>query len=243
MSRAAVIIPALNEVESLRLLLPRLLPMGLGQIIVADNGSNDGTDQAAGEMGVCVIRETNRGYGNACLAGLRALHPDMDVVVFLDADLSDDVTYLDELAAPILEDRADFVLGARTLRREQGSMSAPQIFGNWLATLLVRLLWGYPYEDLAPFRAVRRESLDAMRMRDRTFGWTVEMQVRAVELGLRIEEVSVPYYRRLGKSKISGTVTGVFKAGYGILTTIGLLWLTRRFRRHTRRRTDLKAHE
>lgn len=217
--------------------------MDLGQIIVADNGSSDGTGQVASEMGACVIREANRGYGNACLAGLRALRPDIDIVVFLDADLSDDVTYLDEIVVPILDDRADFVLGARTLRREQGSMSVPQIFGNWLATLLVRLLWGHPYEDLAPFRAIRRDSLNTMRMRDRTFGWTVEMQVRAVELGLRIEEVSVPYYRRLGKSKISGTVTGVFKAGYGILKTIGLLWLTRPFRRHTRRRTDLKAPE
>ncbi len=226
MPRIAVIIPALNEAPSLDKLLPMLRAMHLAQCIVADNGSTDGTAQLARRHGCTVVCEPRRGYGAACAAGIAALHDDCDIVVFLDADLADDPSHMPRLVEPIAAGRADLVIGTRDAALcEPGSMTAVQRFGNRLATRLIRLGWGYRYRDLGPFRAIRRSCLDAMGMRDRAFGWTVEMQVRALQMCLRIEQISVPYRRRTGVSKISGTLRGVVLAGYYILTTIARLRL------------------
>lgn len=231
LANVAVIIPALNEAESLDRLLPILANFRLGQIIVADNGSDDGTAALARTHHATVVHEPHRGYGAACFAGMQALADPIDMVVFLDADLSDDPGGLPNLVEPILANRADFVIGSRDPHlRSAGAMTPPQRFGTWLATKLIGLGWGYHYRDLGPFRAIRRSALQQINMRDRAYGWTVEMQIRAVELGLRIEQIAVPYRTRVGQSKISGTVTGVFKAGYWILTTIGKYWLDKRQR-------------
>ena len=225
----SVIIPALNEEASLQELLPILHDLGWSQIIVADNGSSDATAEIAARHGCTVVREARRGYGAACAAGMAALDADCEIVVFLDADLADDPSYLPRLVAAIAEDRADLVIGCRDADlRRPGSMTLPQRFGNWLATRLIRIGWGFRYRDLGPFRAIRRECLDRMRMRDRAYGWTVEMQVRALQMGLRIEQIAVPYRRRVGVSKISGTLRGVVLAGYYILTTIVRLYFSRR---------------
>jgi glycosyltransferase involved in cell wall biosynthesis len=225
----SIIIPALNEEKSLGELLPILNDLHVSQIIVADNGSTDSSREVAAGCGCTVVTETRRGYGAACAAGIEALDSDCKIVVFLDADLADDPAYLSRLVAPIAEDRADLVIGSRDAHlREPGCMTVPQRFGNWLATRLISLGWGFRYRDLGPFRAIGRDCLERMRMRDRAYGWTVEMQVRALQMGLRIEQVAVPYRRRVGVSKISGTVRGVCLAGYYILTTIVRLYFSRR---------------
>lgn len=231
LTHVAVIIPALNEAESLDGLLPILRKHDLGQIIVADNGSSDETAAVAKTHHATVVHEPHRGYGAACFAGMQNLIDSIEVVVFLDADLSDDPDELPNLVEPILANRADLVISDRAPHlRSAGAMTAPQRFGTWLAVKLIQIGWGYCYRDLGPFRAVRRSALDRIDMHDRAYGWTVEMQIRAVELGLRIEQIAVPYRNRVGQSKISGTVTGVFKAGYWILTTIGRYWLSKRRR-------------
>lgn len=225
----SVIIPAHNEETPLPTLLTMLRNLGVSQIVVADNGSTDGTAEIVRKSGCVLVQEARRGYGAACAAGLRALAPETTIVVFLDADLADDPAYLPRLIAPIAEDRADLVIGVRDADlRQPGSMTLPQRFGNWLATRLIQLGWGYRYRDLGPFRAIRRDCLDRMGMRDRAYGWTVEMQVRALQMGLRIEQIAVPYRRRVGVSKISGTIRGVFLAGYYILTTLMRLYFSRR---------------
>ncbi len=218
--RIAVVIPALNEEASIGRVLAAL-PAGLGEVVVADNGSTDGTPEVARAGGARVVDAARRGYGSACLAGLAALGDGPDVVVFLDADLSDHPEELPRVAGPVLTGEADLVIGSRALgRREPGSMLPQQRFGNWLATRLVRLLYGHRYTDLGPFRAVGRAALDRLGMRDRTWGWTVEMQVRALQEGLRVVEVPVSYRRRIGRSKIAGTVRGTLAAGVKILSTV-----------------------
>jgi len=224
-----VIIPAYNEEPSLRRLLPILGRLNPQQVVVGDNGSTDATAAVARDLGFDVVREPRRGYGAACAAALGALRDDCDIVVFLDADLADDPRRMADLVRPIRCGRADLVIGWRAPHlREAGCMTLPQRFGNWLATRLIRLGWGYRYHDLGPFRAIRREALRAMDLRDRAYGWTVEMQVRAVQMGLRIEQVPVPYRRRVGVSKISGTARGVVLAGYHILHTLARLYFRRR---------------
>lgn len=222
-------IPARNEADSLPRLLGELRRHALHRVLVVDNGSTDRTPDLARADGAELILEPRLGYGAACAAGLAELGEETEVVVFLDADLADDPSRLPTLLAPIEAGEADLVIGARPRAlRERGAMTPPQVFGNWLATGLIRLLWGYAYTDLGPFRAIRRESLERLRMTDRRFGWTVEMQVRAVEEGLRVREVEVPYRRREhGASKISGTVLGVARAGLSIVYTIGRLWWAR----------------
>jgi len=241
LTSVGVIIPALNERQALPTLLTKLGELKLGQVIVADNGSTDGTGDLArsfhspGQLNVTVVHEPQRGYGAACQKGLTALDPDISVVAFIDADLADDPTTLPELVAPILKNQADFVVGTRAAHlRAPGAMTLPQRFGDWLATRLIRLGWGYTYGDLGPFRAIRRTSLDRINMQDRAFGWTIEMQIRAVEEGLRIQQMPVAYHRRTGTSKISGTVRGVLLAGYWILSTWWKLWRTRNRRRPKR---------
>ncbi len=227
----SVIIPALNEEASLPGVLRRVPPW-VDLVIVVDNGSVDGTRQVASSCGARVVTEPNRGYGHACMAGIcAALEDDVasDVVVFLDADGSDHPEQMERLVAPIIGGHADLVIGSRTRGSlERGAMSLPQRLGNFLAPLLIRLLWGQRFTDLGPFRAIRSASLQELHMDAPTYGWTVQMQIRASRLGLRCMEVPVDYARRKGgRSKISGTVRGVLGAGAGILLCVGSeFWLT-----------------
>jgi glycosyltransferase involved in cell wall biosynthesis len=231
LSPVVVIIPALNEADNLARLLPILMPFGLGEVIVCDNGSTDATRDVVMESGATWVYEPKRGYGAACYAGMEVVRGNPDVVAFIDADLSDDPAMLPKIVEPILTGEVDFVLGVRIPGlRESGSMTFPQRFANKLFPLLIRLGWGHEYVDLAPFRAIRRDALQAIGMRDRAYGWTIEMQIRAVELGLTIRELPVAYRRRHGKSKISGTVRGVVLAAYWITRTCAGLWLTKRRR-------------
>ena len=221
-----VIIPALNEAQSLPLVLADLPPVG--QVIVVDNGSTDATAEVAARGGATVVAEPQRGYGAACLRGLAAIAAGLQdgktppsAVVFLDADYSDHPELLPQLVEPILQDQADLVLGSRLAgRREPGAMPPQSVFGNHLACFLMRWLFGAKYTDLGPFRAIGYQALCKLEMADRNFGWTIEMQIKAVRAGLRIREVPVPYRRRVGRSKISGTVAGSVRAGGKILWTI-----------------------
>jgi glycosyltransferase involved in cell wall biosynthesis len=226
LSGVVVVIPALNEEASLPLVL-RDLP-GVGRVIVADNGSDDRTAEVATAAGALVVQERQRGYGSACLRGLSAIselcrngEPVPGVVVFLDADYSDDPGQLPELVQPILAGDADFVLGSRLLgQREPGAMPPQSVFGNRLACALMKLLFGFRYTDLGPFRAIDYGRLRDLKMSDPNFGWTVEMQIKAARQKLRTIEVPVPYRCRVGESKISGTVWGSIRAGYKILFLI-----------------------
>jgi glycosyltransferase involved in cell wall biosynthesis len=198
------------------------VPRGLyQQIIVADNGSRDRTAEIARCAGATVVTEPQRGYGAACLRALANLPPETDIVVFMDADSSDDPCEAASLLEPILKGRADFVLGSRTLgKAEKGSLQPHQRFGNALATFLIRVLFGYRYTDLGPFRAIRLEALRTLDMRDRNYGWTIEMQIKAVRQKLRIEEVPVSYRNRIGVSKVSGNLKASVLAGIKILWTV-----------------------
>jgi glycosyltransferase involved in cell wall biosynthesis len=190
-----------------------------------DNGSSDATAERARLAGADVVSELRRGYGQACLTGIAALRNDIDVVGFLDADGSDATNEMTKLVAPIRAGEADFVLSARVLGTARHNLTPQQRFGNWLACFLIRLLWRHRYTDLGPLRVIRRDALERLQMIDTTWGWTVEMQIKAVEHRLRIVQIPVPYGRRIaGKSKISGTVMGTFRAGTKILSTIGKLY-------------------
>lgn len=220
--RILVIIPAFNEARSIGLVI-RDIPGGLvDEVVVVNNASTDETEEHARAAGATVLREERRGYGNACLCGIayaRTRRP--DVVVFLDGDYSDYPEEMERLVAPILTDRADFVVGSRmTGTREPGAMLPQALVGNRLACFLIRRLWGVRFTDLGPFRAIRFADLLALDMEDRTFGWTIEMQIKAVEAGLRCTEVPVSYRRRVGVSKITGTVSGTVRASAKILWTI-----------------------
>lgn len=216
----ALVIPARNEEAALPGVLARL-PAGIGRVVVVDNGSTDATAQVAASFGALVVHEPVPGYGRACLAGLAALHNNPPAVVaFVDADGSDDLSLFPQLLAPVLAGEADFILGRR-VPVEDGALSFQQRFGHLLATSLIRLFWGHRYRDLGPMRVIRWDALERLAMRDLAFGWTVEMQVRAVRHGLQIGEVDVPYRRRsAGVSKISRTISGAVKAGCTILWVI-----------------------
>ncbi len=222
--KVSVIIPALNEEGSVGEAVRGIIeaePRGLTEVLVADNGSSDGTSTAAQAAGATIISQPERGYGAACLAGLQAINEDTNIVLFMDADLSDVPEEASKLLAPIIEGKADLVIGSRTLGEvAPGAMSLPQRFGNWLAPALVRLVWGAHFTDLGPFRAIRRDALERLAMADRDFGWTIEMQVRAAKFDMRIAEPAVSYRKRVGVSKISGTVRGVLAAGWKILFVI-----------------------
>jgi hypothetical protein len=218
----AIIIPARNEAGCIGAVLQRVPPGLAHQIIVVDNGSTDGTAAMAARHGAEVVFEPRRGYGHACLTGLAHLRDEIDTIAFLDADGSDDPRNLLKLRAPIEAGNADFVVSARTLGLARENLSPQQKFGNWLVCFLIRLIWRHRYTDLGPLRVIRRESLERLQMRDTTWGWNVEMQIKAVQRGLRIRQIDVPYGHRIaGKSKISGTVTGTVRAGAKILATIG----------------------
>jgi len=221
--RVAVVIPAHNEEAS----LPRVLdaiPTGLvEEVVVVDNASTDGTAAVARSRGATLVEERRRGYGAACQAGidyLRRKRP--DAVVFLDADFSDDPGEMAGLLAPLARGECDLVIGSRTLgRRERGALRPQAIAGNWLATRLIRILYGSRFTDLVPFRAIRFERLCALGMQDRGSGWTVEMQVKAAKEGMRTAEIPVSYRRRReGASKVTGSLAGSFRAGVAILRTI-----------------------
>ena len=216
--KVAVVIPALDEEQAIGGVIGEIDRDVVSEIIVGDNNSSDRTPEIAAALGARVIRVMDRGYGAACAGALAHLSPDIDVVVFVDADGSDDLSEMPRLIEPIRRGEADLVIGARV--PDRGALTPQQRFGNWLATRLISLLYGHRYTDLGPFRAIRREVLDDMNMRDRRYGWTVEMQIRALQLGVRVLEVPVRYRRRVGRSKISGTVSGVLKAGWSILYTI-----------------------
>ncbi|RZL16807.1 MAG: glycosyltransferase [Hymenobacter sp.] len=228
--RIGVLIPAHNEALSIGLVLGEI-PAGLAQeVVVVDNASTDATAAAARAAGATVVAESRPGYGQACLAGLAyyAAQPagrTPEIIVFLDGDHSDFPTEMPALLAPILSGAAELVIGSRALgERERGALLPQQRFGNWLATRLLRLRYGGTHTDLGPFRAIRADALARLNMVDTNYGWTVEMQVKAARLGLRVAEVPVRYRRRIGTSKISGTVRGTLSAGYKILWTIFKYW-------------------
>ncbi|SIQ86882.1 glycosyltransferase family 2 protein [Maribacter ulvicola] len=220
MTDIKVIIPAFNEADSIALVI-KGLPRTISEVIVVNNNSTDDTAKNAEAAGATVLTETRKGYGYACLKGLdyialSAKQP--NIIVFIDGDYSDYPEELDKVVAPILKDNIDFVVGARTKGlREEGSMTPQQVFGNWLATFLMQLFFGAKFTDLGPFRAIKYEKLKELNMEDKTYGWTVEMQLKILKKKMTYTEVPVRYKRRIGVSKVSGTVKGSIFAGIKIL--------------------------
>ena len=226
--RVSVVIPARNEEDSVGAVVREMLATGLvGEVVVTDNGSRDETAAEARAAGATVVSEPRAGYGRACLAGLAEVRRrPPEGIVFVDADRSDDPADLGALLAPLVHDEADLVIGSRVLgqragRVERGALLPQARWGNALACALMRLRWDARFTDLGPFRAIRWDAYERLGMRDETFGWTVEMQVRAVRAGLRTAEVPVAYRKRVGKSQITGTVNGTVRAGTKILWTVG----------------------
>ncbi|MFT7267913.1 MAG: glycosyltransferase involved in cell wall biosynthesis [Candidatus Endobugula sp.] len=219
-----VIIPAYNEERSIGHVINDIPQEWVSETIVVDNGSKDKTADIATANGATVLYQPLPGYGNACLMGIDYLknsESKPNIVVFMDGDYSDYPAQLIQVVQPILNDQADFVIGSRALgNRESGSMTFPQVFGNWLATSMMRWFYGVSYTDLGPFRAIRFKDLVNIDMQDKTFGWTVEMQIKAAKHKLRTTEVAVNYKKRIGVSKVSGTVKGTILAGYKIIFTI-----------------------
>ncbi|RMD93854.1 MAG: glycosyltransferase family 2 protein [Calditrichaeota bacterium] len=219
--KVVVLIPAFNEERSIEKVLKEIPRKHVSEVVVIDNNSTDRTAEIAKRNGAIVLKEPNRGYGSACLTGIKfaqSLNP--DVLVFLDADYSDFPEEMSKLLEKISQGY-DMVIGSRMLGKAAPGSLLPQArWGNRLAVFLIRLFFGYRYTDLGPFRAIRWQALQKLHMQDRNFGWTVEMQIKAVKLGLKITEVSVGYRNRIGTSKITGTVSGTLKAGYKILFTI-----------------------
>lgn len=227
------IIPALNEELAIKKVVSQLLALRsneqqvIDEVIVCDNGSTDSTAQVAAEAGAVVVRQDIPGYGIACLTAMERL-PKCDIVLFVDGDDS----CFAEQALPMLEgivNGDDLAIGSRNLGHiEKGALTSTQMFGNWLSSHLITLFWGQKITDLGPFRAMRRDSLMAISMQDKTFGWTVEMQVKAIICGMQVSEYSVDSKVRIGESKISGTLSGSVKAGIGILSMIAKLYLKKR---------------
>lgn len=216
--KVSVIIPVLNEEGAIANVINDIPKSLVQEIIVVDNGCTDRTAEIARKHGAKVVREPQRGYGSACLAGIAAVQT-ADIVVFLDGDYSDDPTEMPSLVQPIQEGLAEFVIGTR-IPSEKGALLPQARFGNKFATFLMRIFFGVRYTDLGPFRAIRYEQLQALDMQDKNFGWTIEMQLKATKMGLNVCEVPVSYRKRIGTSKISGTFLGSLKAGVKILTTL-----------------------
>lgn len=215
-----VIIPAYNEADSIASVI-KDIPKNVEEVIVVSNNSNDATELNAKKAGATVLNEDRKGYGYACLKGMDYIAKKTEkpeIIVFLDGDYSDYPEELTKIVAPIIEKDIDFVIGARVKRlRETGSMTFPQVFGNWLATSLMRLFFGAKFTDLGPFRAIKYNKLLALNMEDKTYGWTVEMQLKAIKQNFSYTEVPVNYRNRIGVSKVSGTVKGAIFAGVKIL--------------------------
>ncbi len=217
-----VIIPAYNEENSITKVI-KDIPSNVDEVIVVSNNSTDKTEQNAAEAGATVLTEPRKGYGYACLKGMDYIanlkapqYP--DIIVFLDGDYSDYPEQLTQLVAPIINDKIDFVIGSRVKKyRESGSMTPQQVFGNWLATFLMRVFFGAKYTDLGPFRAIKYKKLVQLKMEDKTYGWTVEMQLKAIKKGYSYTEIPMKYRNRIGVSKVSGTLKGTIFAGMKIL--------------------------
>ncbi len=224
-----VIIPVYNEAESIGKVIEDIPMQSIRHVIVCNNGSTDLTAEVAAKKGAIVVYEPNKGYGNACLKGMEyiALQKEKpDIIVFIDGDYSDFPQEMSELIRPIHENSMDLVIGSREKGvKENGAMMPQQIFGNWLATTLIKIIYNYHFTDLGPFRAIKYDQLVAMQMADKTYGWTVEMQVKASKMKMKTVEVPVSYRKRIGESKVSGTIKGTILAGYKILWTIfKLIW-------------------
>jgi len=224
MPNIIVIIPAYNEEESIGKVIDDIPKDLINEIIVVNNNSSDNTPLVSQEHGATVLDETQMGYGYACLKGIeytRQKNEQPDIIVFLDGDYSDYPEQMEKIVKPIIDDDMDMVIGSRNLgKAEQGALLAQQVFGNWLATTLIRILYGMEFTDLGPFRAIKFDKLIELHMTDKTYGWTVEMQIKAAKRKYKCAEVPVDYRKRIGVSKITGTVSGSFKAGYKILLTI-----------------------
>ena len=223
MPNIKVIIPAYNEADSISFVI-RDIPPSVSEVIVVSNNSTDNTEVNAKNAGATVLVEKQKGYGYACLKGMdyiSKLEVKPDIIVFLDGDYSDYPEELTKIIAPITEDDIDFVVGARVKElREEGSMTTPQIFGNYLATKLMKLFFGSTFTDLGPFRAIKYEKLLGLKMEDKTYGWTVEMQLKALKQKLSYKEIPINYRNRIGVSKVSGTIKGAIFAGVKILAWI-----------------------
>jgi glycosyltransferase involved in cell wall biosynthesis len=223
MPNIKVIIPAYNEADSISFVV-KDIPPSVSEVIVVSNNSTDNTEVNAKNAGATVLVERQKGYGYACLRGLdyiSKLEIKPDIIVFLDGDYSDYPEELSKITTPIIEEDIDFVVGARLKAlREDGSMTAPQIFGNWLATSLMKLFFSSTFTDLGPFRAIKYSKLLGLNMEDKTYGWTVEMQLKVLKQKLSYREIPVNYRNRIGVSKVSGTIKGAIFAGVKILTWI-----------------------
>ena len=223
MLQIKVIIPAYNEADSIGHVI-KDIPQIVDEVIVVSNNSTDATEANAEKAGATVLRETRKGYGFACLKGLEyiaKLPEKPQIIVFLDGDYSDYPEELEKIVEPIIKRNIDLVIGSRVKRwRENGAMTFPQIFGNWLATSLMKLFFNARFTDLGPFRAIKYDKLLALEMEDKTYGWTVEMQLKALKKNYSYVEVPVHYRNRIGISKVSGTVKGAFMAGVKILSWI-----------------------
>jgi len=220
MTKIKVIIPAYNEADSIAKVINDI-PKIVDEVIVVSNNSSDNTEENARKAGATVLTENQRGYGYACLKGMSYVNKQEvkpDIIVFLDGDYSDYPKELTKIVKPILEENINFVIGSRVKRlREKGSMTPQQVFGNWLATTLMRIMFGAKFTDLGPFRAIKYDKLLELNMEDKTYGWTIEMQLKALKQKLSYIEVPVHYKKRIGVSKVSGTVKGTIFAGVKIL--------------------------
>jgi glycosyltransferase involved in cell wall biosynthesis len=215
-----VVIPTRNEARAIPAVLDAM-PAFVTAVAIGDFMSTDGTPAIARARGAIVVDERRPGYGNACMSAIAALPP-VDILVFVDGDAADDLSEMEALLRPIIRGEADLVLGSRALgEREPGALTPQQVCGNWLACTLIRLIWGVRFTDLGPFRAISMAAYERLGMADPNYGWTVEMQVKAARQGLRCVEFPAHYKRRIGQSKVSGTITGAVKAGVKILWVIG----------------------
>ena len=232
MNNVYVIIPAINEENSIGLVINDIPKELVTEIVVIDNGSTDNTIEVAKNASAKVLVESEKGYGAACLKGLeyvysRNLNED-DIIVFLDGDYSDYPEEMNEIISPIIENDMDVVIGSRILgmkfgKTEKNSLLPQAVFGNWLSTKIIKIIWNYSFTDLGPFRAVKYSALKKMNMKDRNYGWTVELQIKAAKYKLKCVEVPVSYRVRIGESKVTGTLNGSVKAGLKILWTIFVL--------------------
>lgn len=222
MSVVKVIIPAFNEEQSIGKVVEAIPKSIVSEVIVISNGSTDNTENVATEAGATVLIESRKGYGWACLKGIEHVNQsDCDIIVFLDGDFSDYPEEIPDVIQPILEQNMDMVIGSRVLgKREKGSLTPQQVFGNWLATKLIRIFYGARFTDLGPFRAIKLNALNRLKMADKTYGWTIEMQIKAAKQKLSFCEVPVNYKKRIGVSKVSGTVKGTVLAGIKIIFAV-----------------------